>query len=178
MTGVRGSTDRLVLERFEDDGAFPNSRLPLLIYRGALTTADASPDAMEALFAAGGWPPAWRSSIFTYHHYHSTAHEALGVASGEARLLLGGPAGREFEVMAGDVIVIPAGVAHRRLASSPGFLVVGAYPPGQNWDLLRGEPGERPQADRNIARVPLPATDPVAGTAGPPVTEWGTTTQP
>jgi uncharacterized protein YjlB len=168
-----GSTDRLRLEQFADDGTFPNSRLPLLLYAGALAPDRASPEAMEAMFAACGWPPAWRSSVFTYHHYHSTAHEALGIASGSARLMLGGPQGREFEVTAGDVIVIPAGVAHRRLSSSPGFLVVGAYPPGQDWDLLRGTPDERPQADRNIGRVPLPVTDPIAGEAGPLLKHWG-----
>ena len=159
-------------ERFEDDGVFPNSRLPLLLYRGAVEPRAASPEAMEALFAANGWPPAWRSGIFPYHHYHSTAHETLGVASGSAHIMLGGRQGREFDIAAGDVVVIPAGVVHRRLSSSPDFLVVGAYPPGQDWDLLRGAPGERPKADRNIARVPLPKTDPVAGLGGPLVAHW------
>jgi uncharacterized protein YjlB len=171
MGGV-ANTANLALEHFDDDGLFPNSRLPLLLYRAALPPGEASPEAMEALFAAGGWPPAWRSSIFTYHHYHSTAHEALGIAAGSARLMLGGPHGRESDVRVGDVIVIPAGVVHRRLSSSPDFLVVGAYPPGQSWDLLRGEAGERPKADENIARVPLPRTDPVVGEGGPLVREW------
>lgn len=161
----------LRLERFEDDGTFPNSRLPLLLYKAALTDA-ADPEAFEALFAENGWPPAWRSSVFTYHHYHSTAHETLGIARGKARLMLGGPHGREFDVAAGDAIVVPAGVVHRRLASSQDFLVVGCYPPGQSWDLLRGEPGERPQADENIARVPLPETDPVGGPLGGVIDAW------
>lgn len=168
----KGNTGGLELELFEDDGTFPNSRLPLLFYRAALDGNAADAEALERLFDVNGWPPAWRSSIFTYHHYHSTAHEALGVAAGEARLMLGGPAGREFEVSAGDVIVIPAGVAHCRLGSSGDFLVVGAYPPGQEWDLLRGEAGERPDADENIARVPLPQSDPVAGKEGPLLTHW------
>jgi uncharacterized protein YjlB len=175
---VRGNTGGLVLERFADDGRFPNSRLPLLLYRNAIAADEASPEAMEALFAAGGWPPAWRSNVFTYHHYHSTAHEVLGVASGSARLMLGGPQGREFDVAAGDVIVIPAGVVHRRLLSSPGFLVVGGYPPGQHWDLLQGESGERPAADRNIAAVPLPKTDPVAGADGPLIGHWAAAAKP
>jgi len=169
---VTGSTKGLVAERFHDDGSFPNSRFPLLLYREALPPEAVSPEAMEAMFAVCGWPPAWRSSVFTYHHYHSTAHEVLGVASGSARLMLGGPKGREFDVRAGDVIVIPAGVGHRRLSSSPGFLVVGGYPPGQTWDLLRGEPGERPRADENIAAVPLPGTDPVTGRPDPLLTHW------
>jgi uncharacterized protein YjlB len=172
MAAQEGSTAGLAFERFEDDGVFPNSKLPLLLYRGAIRPVDASPETMEALFAANGWPPAWRSSIYTFHHYHSTAHEVLGIASGTAHLMLGGPKGREFDVNAGDVIVIPAGVVHRRLSSSPGFLVVGGYPPGQTWDLLRGESGERPQADRNIAAVPMPKTDPVAGADGPLLAHW------
>lgn len=161
--------DGLQVETFFDDGTYPNSGLPLLYYEQALPGGAAE---LEALFAANGWPPAWRASVFTYHHYHSTAHETLGVAAGEARLLLGGPEGREFDVTAGDVIVIPAGVAHRRLESSGDFLVVGCYPPGQDWDLLRGEAGDRPAADRNIARVPLPVSDPVAGANGPLLRHW------
>lgn len=162
----------LRVERFFDDGTYPNSRLPLLFYEEALPREAADPEAMEALFAANGWPPAWRASVFTYHHYHSTAHETLGVARGSARLLLGGPEGREFDAEPGDVIIIPAGVAHRRLDSSSDFLVVGCYPPGQSWDLLRGEAGDRPMADQNIARVPRPGSDPVAGGNGPLLSHW------
>lgn len=169
---VVGSAAGLVAERFADDGLFPNSRFPLLVYRSALGPEQASAESMEALFSSCGWPPAWRSTIFTYHHYHSTAHEVLGVASGSARVMFGGPSGREFEVAAGDVVVVPAGVGHRRLSSTPGFLVVGGYPPGQSWDLLRGEPRDRPQADRNIAVVSMPVTDPVTGHRDPLATHW------
>lgn len=169
---MAGNIGGLNIERFADDGTFPNSRLPLLFYAEALPRAGVTPERMEALFASNGWPPAWRASVFTYHHYHSTAHETLGVVRGTARLMLGGPEGREFEVAPGDVIVIPAGVAHRRLSSSADFLVVGCYPPGQDWDLLRGEAGDRPDADRNIARVTLPRTDPVGGAAGPLIQNW------
>jgi hypothetical protein len=59
--------------------------------------------------------------------------------------------GRKFAVKPGDGVVIPAGVGHKRMESSPGFSVIGAYPGGRNWDVLRGLPGERPRADRNIA---------------------------
>jgi uncharacterized protein YjlB len=169
---VNGNAAGLKLEYFADDGQFPNSRLPLLFYAEALPFDHATPEALEKLFEANGWPPAWRSSVFTYHHYHSTAHECLGIAAGEARLMLGGPNGREFDVEAGDVIVIPAGVVHQRLFSSGDFLVVGCYPPGQNWDLLRGDPGDRPMADENIAKVRLPVTDPVAGKNGPMLSHW------
>src|SRR5690606_27477925 len=112
-------------------------------------------------------------TVYPFHHYHSNAHEVLGIASGSARLLLGGPRGREFEVRAGDVIVIPAGVAHRQLSKSGDFLVVGGYPAGHGSpDLRRGEPGERPAADLRIARVPLPDSDPVRGPQGPLPEHW------
>ncbi|MBN9311377.1 MAG: cupin domain-containing protein [Devosia sp.] len=169
---MSGRVDGLRIERFFDDGTFPNSRLPLLFYEQALPSYASGPDQMEALFVENGWPPSWRASVFTYHHYHSTAHETLGVVAGSARLMLGGPEGQTFDVEPGDVIVIPAGVAHRRLDSSGDFLVVGCYPPGQTWDLLRGEGGERPRADQNIARVPLPGTDPVVGAGGPLAAHW------
>lgn len=158
-----GRTEVLQAVVFADDGTFPNSRLPLLFYEAALPRDAATPEAVERLFAENGWPPAWRASVYTFHHYHSTAHETLGIARGSARLMLGGPQGQEFEVRAGDVIVIPAGVAHKRVSSSADFLVVGCYPPGQDWDLLRGEAGDRPRADANIAAVPMPETDPVGG---------------
>jgi uncharacterized protein YjlB len=86
--------------------------------------------------------------------------------------MLGGPAGRVLEVGAGDVIAIPAGVAHRRLESSADFLVVGCYPPGQDWDLLRGEPGVREIAAPNIAAVTMPVTDPVTGGQSPLPDLW------
>jgi uncharacterized protein YjlB len=159
---------------FADDGTFPNSRLPLLFYEEALPRDAVTPEAVERLFAENGWPPAWRSSVYEFHHYHSTAHETLGIARGSARLMLGGPQGQEFEVRAGDVVVIPAGVAHKRVSSSGDFLVVGCYPPGQDWDLLRGEAGERPQAEAKIAAVPLPRTDPVGGEL---VRRWRPVTQ-
>lgn len=171
-SGPLGSAAGLVVEQFGDDGRFPNSRLPLLLYREALKPELCSAEALETLFEACGWPPAWRSTIFTYHHYHSTAHETLGVASGRARLMLGGPEGRVFEVRAGDVIAIPAGVAHQRLDSTGDFLVVGCYPPGQDWDLLRGEPGDRAIAESNIPAVDLPATDPVTGRTEPLPRLW------
>ncbi|RUT35013.1 cupin domain-containing protein [Arsenicitalea aurantiaca] len=169
---MTGKTTDVMAEVFADDGTFPNSRLPVLIYREALAGEAADAEAMEALFAAGGWSPQWRAGVYDYHHYHSTAHEVLGVASGEAEIMLGGPDGRVFAVAAGDVIVIPAGVAHRRISASSDFLVVGGYPPGQDWNLLRGAPGDRPKADAEIAAVPLPATDPVSGAKGPLLQKW------
>jgi uncharacterized protein YjlB len=156
---VTGATPERL--RFADDGAIPNHpRYPALAYRAVLDPA-AGPEAAEALFTRNDWVPAWRAGIFPFHHFHSTAHEALAVVSGGATVALGGPGGRTLEVRGGDVLVLPAGTGHRRLRGD--LLVVGAYPPGQDWDLLRGDPAEHAAAVANIARVPDPPADPVTG---------------
>ena len=151
---------------------FPNSPQPVLLYRAALPADAHSAEAFETLFARHEWPPAWRDGIYDYHHYHSTAHECLGISRGHVRVQLGGPDGPAVNLTAGDVVVIPAGVAHKRLRSSADLEVIGAYPPGQSPDLLRGAPNERPHADKRIARLPVPATDPVRGQAGDLPARW------
>src|ERR1700761_8179060 len=126
--------------QFDDDGAIPNSELPLLVYRQAVP-ADAA--AIERVFAANAWPPAWRDGVHPFHHFHSTAHEALGVARGEATVLFGGPSGSVLTVAAGDVVVIPAGVAHCNQGQSDDLLIVGAYPVNAaRPDLRRGAANE------------------------------------
>ncbi len=159
--------------RFTDDGRIPNSRFPVLLYRAVLPpeTEDLAAT-FETLFRRHGWPAQWRAGVYAIHHYHSTAHETLGVAAGHARLMLGGEHGQEVDVGPGDVVVLPAGTGHRRLRADSEFLVVGAYPEGQQWDMMRGEPSERPAALERIAAVPLPKGDPVSGAKGALVSLW------
>jgi len=164
----------VVAYSLKDDGVYPNNeKLPLLAYQGALALPEHDPASIfEALFEANQWGSSWRNGVYGYHHYHSTAHEVLGVYSGSARVGFGGEGGVAVSVSAGYVVVIPAGVAHKNLGASRDFRVVGAYPGGQRWDLCYGEPGERPGADLDIARVPLPKADPVYGTDGPLIEYW------
>jgi uncharacterized protein YjlB len=75
-----------------DDGTFPNSRLPALIYRAA-TDGD-RPKALERLFERNGWGDSWRDGIYDYVHYHSCIHEVLGIARGEGKVQFGGLKGR------------------------------------------------------------------------------------
>ena len=165
---------RVLALPLQDDGVIPNSKFPLLIYQGAvkLPPRDAA-TVFEELFEANQWGGVWRDGIYTYHHYHSTAHEALGIAAGSATVQFGGERGIKQKLTAGDVVIIPAGVAHKNLGASSDFSVVGAYPAGQEWDMNYGQKRERPEADQNIARVALPKTDPVYGAEGPLLEQWG-----
>jgi len=147
-------------------GWLPNNPLiPVRIYRD-LRSGDGTPpdaNAFDTMFAANGWPPDWRGGIYDYHHYHSTAHEVLGVYAGRARLLLGGPEGREVNVEAGDALMLPAGTGHCLREADAAFRVVGAYPAGQDWDVLREAPDAATLA--RIRALPAPPRDPVDGTS-------------
>ena len=164
----------ILSELLADDGTFPNNgKLPLLVYKNVIAIPDKNPaGAIEQIFHDNGWGSSWRNGIYPFHHYHSTAHEVLGIYGGNVKVQLGGPDGITIEGRAGDVIIIPAGVAHKNLGSSTDFRCVGAYPPGQSWDMNYGKQSERPKTDQNIKNVPVPETDPVYGIDGPLVKSW------
>jgi uncharacterized protein YjlB len=158
---------------FQDDGFTPNSRLPLIVRRGAIQPSAPDPaKAFESTFAKNGWVPDWRDTVFDYNHFHSTAHEAIGVFSGSATIRFGGERGEIVPVSAGDVVIIPAGVGHARIKASDDFMAVGAYADGRSYDILRDDAGGLPAARQRIGQVPLPAMDPVDGADGPLTKLW------
>jgi uncharacterized protein YjlB len=111
--------------------------------------------------------------VVSFHHFHCTAHEVLGIVAGSAAVILGGPQGRRFEIARGDLLVLPAGTGHCNVGSSADLIVVGAYPNGMQWDLRRGDSAERDEVLANIAAVPLPRGDPIHGSGGPLTEIWG-----
>lgn len=152
----------MIVESFllEPGPVVPNNPdLPVIVYRQAIGATDDRAAAFEAAFARNGWQGTWRNGIYDYHHYHSRAHEVLGIACGSGRVMLGGPGGMEFTVTAGDCLLLPAGTGHCRLCASADFLVVGAYPPGQHADMQKQAPTE--EILDAIRNCPLPARDPV-----------------
>jgi len=171
---MSGESASLIEEHwFDDDGVVPNNtRLPLLVYRGVLDTGPSGAAACEALFADNGWSGGWRGGVYPYHHYHTTAHEALGIVAGSAKVRFGGDRGVIVDLRAGDVVVIPAGVAHKGEAASPDLLIVGAYPGGRGPDMQIPGKCDRELALTNIAAVPSPGGDPVCGTSGPLTERW------
>ncbi len=157
---------------FEKNAWIPNNaRLPAVLYKNALPEgSQGSPRDFEELFARNGWQARWRDGVYGYHHYHTTAHEALGFVGGGARLMLGGPRGSEVEVQPGDVLLLPAGVGHCSVRTDKHFLAVGAYPPGQDWDMCKTTADAA--ALERIRRVGLPESDPVEGPDGVLLDLW------
>ena len=160
---------------FKDDGKVPNNpALPVLIYKSAVETTGDTAETIETLFARNGWGHGqWRNGIYPFVHYHSMIHEALGIAQGRAKVQLGGPQGEVFDLVAGDVAVLPAGTGHQRLSASDDLLVIGAYPPAGTYNLCRGDnPADRDRALVTIPQVPAPTSDPVLGKDGGVAKVW------
>lgn len=152
------------------NGWMPNNeQLPVLHYRRAFSGGDVA-STMEETFQQNLWPAQWRNGVYSFHHYHSTAPEVLGFAAGSAQLILGGEGGLHVTVIAGDVLVLPAGTSHYLLRGEPGYLVVGAYPVGQHWDICRSAP-DTATVER-MHTLPFPKSDPLTGRGGDLVNAW------
>jgi len=172
MSVVREKLDPATIV-FADDGLVPNNPMPFLVYKGVVAVDHGDAEAtIEKLFAANGWGAMWRNGVYDFLHYHATVHEVLGIARGHARVRFGGDKGKELEISAGDVAVLPAGTGHQCLAATADFSVVGAYPPGPPMDLQRPTPENHAKALQTIPRVKLPPTDPVMGADGPLIRLW------
>ncbi|KAJ9101813.1 hypothetical protein QFC21_003152 [Naganishia friedmannii] len=175
---------------------------PLLVYRSAFRTPSNNTSSSTAVpssdFAAaveqhlrdtGIVKPAWRYTMYTQHHYHSTTDEVLVITSSTgARLCFGGAPKAQFEsaveldVAQGDVIIVPAGVGHALLHERPtlpgrqagqGFEMVGSYPVGAtNWDMCTSEDAgdESRVADRwkRIRELEWFSRDPIYGSEEAP----------
>lgn len=152
----------------------PNTSIqskPLMIYHGAFNATSAELEAH--LEEVGEVIPQWVYTMYSQTHFHSTTHEVLGVVSGSARLCFGGEENSErFEptVQSGDLIIVPAGVGHRLLEDLHGnqeeFRMVGAYPPGKQWDMCYGKPEEKEKV-QSIIHVAWFQLDPLYGLDGP-----------
>ncbi|TDZ67852.1 Uncharacterized protein CTRI78_v002635 [Colletotrichum trifolii] len=153
-------------------GLLPNTSIqnkPLFIYHSAFPSASAS--AIEShLSSVGVVEPRWRYTMYSTSHFHSTTHELLCISNGRARLCFGGEENKgrvEPVVEKGDVVVVPAGVAHRLLEDlGGGFEMVGSYPKGRQWDMCYGKKGEEAKVE-GIGELGWFAKDPVYGDDGP-----------
>ncbi|KUI65746.1 Uncharacterized protein YjlB [Cytospora mali] len=190
----------------------PNSPLPVLHYPSFLSSPSSrNPARVHDLFSINGWQVQWihRYGPTQRSHYHSAAHEGMAVLSGEATIRFGiadkpgadleestywkgrEDGGVEVRAKAGDVFILPAGVAHKTFDTEPvgepqlltpgdghhvagedvtkalegiklsGFTMIGAYPEGGEWDFAVG--GEHEGKFEEVWSVPKPGRDPVLG---------------
>lgn len=149
---------------------FPSNDMAVRYYPAAFSKSDehstneiASAKEVETHFAKNGWFNYWVNGVYSFHHFHAEAHEVLACLSGSATLCLGGPEGMEVEIKAGDVVLLPAGVGHQNVTSSPDFRIAGAYPSGQSPDLRRGTVDEWDEVIHKISETPIWEKDPVTG---------------
>lgn len=157
------------------DGDIPNHpRWPMIVYSQAIDaeTLIQSEFAFDKLFEKNGWIVGFRNGIYPFTHYHSNAHEVLGFAKGEATVQFGGDSGTVLKAKAGDTVLLPAGTGHKLVSASDDLLVVGAYPPGPDRDLMRSGEVEKVGIRSRIAAASKPRTDPVTGSVGSMLELW------
>lgn len=158
--------------RLEDDGETPNNpHFPLIHYKTPVSLAPQFDPAaiFEVLFAANGWKDSWRDGIYKFLHFHTRTHEVLGIARGNVKVQFGGRKGIVRVLDAGDVAILPAGTGHKRLSATKDLLVIGAYPQksgGGEYNEPKPEEIDCQKARAEIARVGIPARDPVYGIKG------------
>lgn len=159
---------KIIHELIAPQKYFPgNAHCPLLIYKHVFSDdLVESVDKIQALLNQNQWGNAWVDRIYDYHHYHSNTHEVLIIIDGTCDVQLGGETGSIHTVILGDMIVIPAGVAHKSLKMSDNFKCIGAYPDALKADMQYGKQEEYIKAIENIKKVNLPKNDPVFGEKG------------
>lgn len=158
--------------RLQPTEGIPNSTLPLLVAPQALPAESRNAAAAKRRLENAGWTGTWTYTVFPFWHFHTKGHEVLACIAGEAVIGFGGEGRMELRMRPGDAVVIPAGLAHMRIKGDDAFQVAGAYPPGQEGDIVR--PGEMDEAAlrRALASVPLPPTDPLTGARPGMLTWW------
>ena len=145
-----------------DDGDIPNNRLPLIVYEGAIDATAGDP---AVAFEDSVPRQRLGRRLAERHLSRSTTiirPPTRCSASPAARPRSASAARRakRFRVKAGDAVLIPAGVGHKRLSSSHDLLVIGAYPGGQWADLMREGAEDKAGIRARIAAVAAAAGGP------------------
>ena len=152
---------------------FPNSPLPVLLYKDALTPRTLFRGAqVRRILVRNGWTNAVVGGIDTQMHYHSNNHVVIAILRGWTDVVVGGYRGHRLSVYNGDVLIIPAGVAYKNLGRQSDIRGITAWSGGVKGDVCVGLPGERPAADFRINSVPKPNLDPLFGSPGPLLPVW------
>ncbi|EOD50968.1 putative cupin domain protein [Neofusicoccum parvum UCRNP2] len=167
----------------------PNSALPVVVYRKALS--DTSPENILSAIERNGWLKGGQWKTYKVAHFHSNTHECYGIIRGNTTYLLGkspedadiddegNPNGTKFFAEAGDVFVLPAGVAHCSVKSDGDYEFIGLYPGGPlvdgerfNLNYARDGAEKTRELAKKSAAVPVPDKDPLYGLGGPLPKLW------
>lgn len=153
----------------KENEPYPNNALPVLYYENVLESAlggSYTGNDVKELFESNGYVGGWSGGIMDRHHFHSSAHEALACTSGELRVQLGGPNGEMFTICTGDVLLLPAGTAHKKLDATEKYEIIGAYPLNDSdYDFQYGDASDYEAIKETIKNVEIPHTDPVTGSS-------------
>ncbi|KAL0939719.1 cupin domain protein [Colletotrichum truncatum] len=164
----------------------PNNDLPVLIYRNVLGEQLDETSVSERL-QRNGWVKKGTWGTIKLKHFHPNTHECYGIFQGRSELVFGEGSsdstgsGVKCEVHAGDVVVVPAGVAHASTPESEEasgeneYRYIGVYPEGSpHYSIEMGKKSlmEKPDLVAEVAGVPVPPCDPVYGLDGPLVQIW------
>ncbi|RDW83505.1 putative cupin protein [Coleophoma crateriformis] len=170
----------------------PNSKLPIIVYRGALQ--DTSAESILSTIEPNAWLKGGQWKTYKIPHFHSNTHECYGIIKGSSTYLLGKspidpdtyengePIGFVLHVKVGDVFVLPAGITHRSLDSEGDYEFIGLYP-GAATPEGNGEPrfdmhwgkesvGETKRLAQQVEAVSIPDRDPLYGLGGPLPQIW------
>ena len=144
---------------------YPNNKLPALYYENVLESilgeSYSGQDVMR-LLQQNGYTNTWSNGILNQHHFHSIAHEALACTLGELRVQLGGEDEIILTVRKGDVLLLPAGTAHKKLEATEEHEIIGGYPLNQpDYDFQYGDASDYEAIKEKVAQVELPHTDPI-----------------
>lgn len=159
----------------QENTPFPNNSLPVLYYAEELKTLTKTNGAQEKVkdyLKKNNYSNSWVGGILAHHHFHSNTHEVLVCIKGTATVQLGGPNGDVYPFRQGDVLLLPAGTAHKKIEATQDFQIVGAYPNGLEYDMQTGDEEKYNLLKERIAKVPLPEQDPVEGDKGPVFDYW------
>lgn len=165
-------TEKIMIE---ENLPYPNNPLPVLYYRGAfkkITDSSEAPQEVQKILEKNGYTNSWIDSVFSYHHFHSNTHEVLVCLAGEATVQLGGPGANVYPFEKGDVLLLPAGTAHKKIEATEDFKIIGAYPAGMEPDMQKGSLEEYSKLKQEAREVPIPDTDPVENLNGAVFKYW------
>jgi len=79
---------------------------------------------------------------------------------------IGGDRGEITQFRKGDILLVPAGVAHKKVDGDMKFQVVGAYPEELSPEMQYGNADDYESMRSRSEEVEVPKTDPLTGSPG------------